>query len=46
MVICGSEKYLLEVESGVTYRTQEEVFFYFEEERVCIFAEASGERVL
>jgi len=46
MVICGGEKYLLEVESGVTYRTQEEVFFYFEEERVCIFAEASGVRVM
>lgn len=46
MVVCDGEKFLIEVESGVSYKMHEEVSFRFEEERVCIFAESSGERVL
>ncbi len=46
MVVCDGEKFLIEVESGVPYRMHEEVFFRFEEERVCLFAESDGVRVL
>lgn len=46
MVVCDGEKFLIEVKSGVHFKMHEEVFFCFDEERVCIFAESSGERVL
>jgi len=46
LVVCDGERFLIEVESGVSYRMHEEVFFRFDEERVCIFAEASGKRML
>jgi ABC-type sugar transport system ATPase subunit len=46
MVVCDGEKFLIEIESGFPYKMHEEVFFRFDPERVCLFAERSGERVL
>jgi multiple sugar transport system ATP-binding protein len=46
MVICGGEKFLIQVESGVPFKTHDEVFFRFDEDRVCVFSEESGERIV
>lgn len=46
MVVCNSEKFLIEVESGVSYKMHEKVFFCFEEKRICIFSEENGLRIL
>ncbi|KPJ86300.1 MAG: hypothetical protein AMS17_13020 [Spirochaetes bacterium DG_61] len=46
MVVCNSEKFLIEVESGVSYKMHEEVFFCFEEKRICMFSEENGLRIL
>jgi multiple sugar transport system ATP-binding protein len=46
MVVCDSVKFLVEVESGVSYKTHDEVFFYFDENRVCVFLEENGRKIL
>jgi multiple sugar transport system ATP-binding protein len=46
MVVCGSEKILIEVDSGYHYRMHEEVFFCFDERRICLFSEKNGKRIL
>ncbi len=46
MVVCNSEKFLIEIESGFQYQMNEEVFFYFKESRICMFSEESGQRIV
>jgi ABC-type sugar transport system ATPase subunit len=46
MAVCDGHKFLIEVESGVPFKTHDEIFFRFEEDRICVFSEASGERIV
>jgi ABC-type sugar transport system ATPase subunit len=46
MAVCDGHKFLIEVESGVSFNTNDEVFFHFEEDRICVFSEESGERIV
>lgn len=46
MAVCNSEKFLIAVESGVTYKTDDDIFFRFDEKRICMFSEESGKRIL
>lgn len=46
VVVCNSERFLIEVESGISYRMHDSVFFCFEDEHICMFSEESGVRVL
>jgi ABC-type sugar transport system ATPase subunit len=46
MAVCDGHRFLIEVENGVSFKTHDEVFFRFEEDRMCIFSEESGERIV
>jgi len=46
MVASNSEKFLIEVESGVSYKIQDRAYFCFEENHICIFSEENGERIV
>ncbi len=46
MAVCSGEKFLIEVESGVAYKTDDDIFFRFDEKRICMFSEESGKRIL
>jgi multiple sugar transport system ATP-binding protein len=46
MAVCDGHKFLIEVESGVSFKTHDEVFFRFVENRMCVFSEESGERIV
>jgi len=46
MVASNSEKFLIEVKSGVLYKIQDRVYFCFEENHICIFSDENGERVV
>ena len=46
MAVCGSEKFLIESETGINYKTDDVIFFCFDEKRICMFSEETGERLL
>lgn len=46
MAVCDGHKFLIEVESGVPFKINDEVFFRFEEDRMCVFLEEGGNRIV